>query len=326
MAIETSLSRSGQNNKTGDDRILFEKKMQTDVLRYFQSTNIAKELVTNKTIENGKSAAFPIVGNATAQYHTVGTLIDGTGVAATEREITIDDMLIGFAYIPDIDEAMVHYDAKSAYNESIGRALGKRYDQDCFRMVAKAGFILDDASALAAGLKVFDDDFYHENVSFAAAGDELIGSKVYEKIVSAIAQWSRKDIVGEPVIVLQPESYYALLNNPAQTGMTWANDPASQSGKVPLVLGKRVLTSPHIPQADDSANTAINAKYRADFSLVVGLVFAKEAVASLQLLGLQMRSDYVPTRLATLVVGKMAVGFGVLNHQCAINMLKFDAP
>lgn len=323
MAIETSLSRSGQNNQIGDDRILFEKKMQTDVLRYFQSTNVAKELLTNKTIENGKSAAFPIIGNANAVYHVAGTLLEGDQIAATEREITIDDMLVGFAYVPDIDDAMVHYDANSAYNESIGRALSKRYDQDALRMVAVAAAIVDAATSLAAGLKVFADDVYTTPVTFAVAGDELIGAKVYDKIVEAIAQWSEKDIVGEPTIVLKPASYYALLNNPANTGMTWANDEASQSGKVPMVLGKRVLQSPHIPQANDSANTALNAKYRADFSKTVGLIFAKEAVGALQLIGLTMRSDYVPTRLATLMVGKMAVGFGILNHSAAIALKSF---
>jgi hypothetical protein len=323
MTIEGSLSRSGQNNQTGSDRALFEKKMQTDILRYFQSTNIAKELITNKTIENGKSASFPIIGNAAAVYHVAGTLIEGDNIAATEREITIDDMLIAFAYVPDIDDAMVHYDANSAYNESIGRALGKRYDQDAFRMVARAGNIVDAATALAAGLLVFADDVYSTTVTFAVAADELIGSKVYAKIVEAISQWVSSDLVGDPVIVLQPASYFALLNNPANTGMTWANDEASQSGRVPMVLGHKVYTTPHLPQADDSANTAINAKYRFNFLKTVGLVFSKEAVASLQLLALTMRSDYVPTRLSTLIVGKMLVGFGTLNHSSAIVLKSF---
>ena len=322
MSIEASLSRSGQNNESGSATALFENKMQTDVLRYFQSTNISKELVTNKTIADGKSASFPIIGNATAFYHTAGEELDGDNIAATDRTITVDAMLVGFAYIPDIDDAMVHYDANSAYNESIGRALAKRFDQDCFRMIAVAGFIDDGTAATAAGLRTFGDDVFSEPEVFTSSGDELIGSKVYAEIVNAIAQWTEKDIPGEPVVVLQPRSYYALLNNPANTGMTWANDEASQTGRVPLVLGKKVYTSPHLPQSDDSANTAIDAKYRADFSDVVGLVFSKECVAALQLIGLTMRSDYVPTRLATLIAGKMAVGFGVLNHACSIPLLK----
>jgi hypothetical protein len=317
MSIEASLSRSGQNNQSGDEKALFEKKMQTDVLRYFQSTNIAKELLTNKTIENGKSAAFPIIGNASASYHVAGTLLEGDNIAATEREITIDDMLVGFCYVPDIDDAMVHYDANSAYNESIGRALGKRFDEDAFRMVAIAANIVDAATALAAGLRVFADDTYTQVITFAAAGDELIGAKVYAKVVEAISARVDGDIVGEPVIVLRPSSYFALLNNPANTGMTWANDEASQSGRVPMILGHKVLTSPHLPTANDSSNTALNAKYRANFTKTVGLIFSKEAVGCLQLVGITMRSDYVPTRLSTLMVGKYAVGFGVLNHSAA---------
>lgn len=323
MSVQTSHSRSGQNNAAGDALALFEKKMQTDVLRYFQVTNVGKELVTNKTIANGKSAAFPVIGNATAAYHTVGTELDGAQIKATEREITIDSMLVGFTYIPDIDEAMVHYDAKSAYNESIGRALSKRFDQDLFRMVAIAGDIGDSIAATAAGLASFDDDVYTAPVTFAAALDEKDGAKVYAKIIEAITQWMDKDIVGEPVIVLKPESYYALLNNPANTGLTWVNDENAQSGRVPLVLGKRVLQSPHIPSADDTLNTDISSKYRANFTKLQGLVFSKEAVASLQLLGLSMRSDYIPQRLSTLVVGKMAVGFGILNHACSIPLKKF---
>jgi len=322
MAIESNMTRPGQNNGSGDDRALFEKKMMTDVLRFFQSTNIAKELVTVKTIDQGKSAAFPVVGNVTAQYHTVGVELDTTKAIHTEREITIDSILEAHVYVDDIDEAMVHYDANSAYNEAIGRSLGKRYDQDLFRMIAIAALVVEGTTATAAGLLSFSDDIYTTSVAFASANDELLGDKVYAKIVEAIAQWTEKDIVGEPVIVLQPKSYYALLNNPANTGLTWVNDPNVQSGRVPLVLGKRVMTSPHLPQADDSSNTALAAKYRADFSDIVGLIFAKEAVGALEMISMQLRSDYVPTRLSTLIVGKMLVGFGILNHSAAIAMLK----
>lgn len=322
MAIEANMTRSGQNNGTGDDRVLFEKKMMTDVLRFFQSTNIAKELVTVKTISEGKSAAFPVVGNVAAQYHEVGVELDNTKAIHTEREITIDKILEAHVYVDDIDEAMVHYDANSAYNEAIGRSLGKKYDQDLFRQIAKTALIVDSTTALAAGLLAFADDIYSTSVTFSNAGDELLGAKVYEKMAEAIAQWVEKDIVGEPVFVLQPKSYYALLNNPANTGLTWVNDPNVQSGKVPLMLGKRVLTSPHIPQADDSANTSVATKYRADFTKVVGLMFAKEAVGALEMISMKLRSDYVPTRLSTLIVGKMLVGFGTLNHSAAIAILK----
>ena len=320
----TGQSRSGQNNNAGDAKALFEKKMQTDVLRFFQSTNVAKELVTQKTIENGKSAAFPVIGNAEATYHDVGTELGNKKIASTEREITIDKILEAHTYVPDIDDAMVHYDANSAYNEAIGRALGKKYDQDLFRMIVKTAQIEDSTAAGNAGLLSFADDIFTTDVAFAAAGDELKGGKVYEKLVEMVTQWREKDIVGDPVIALQPSSYYALLNNPSQTGMTWVNDSASQSGKVPTVLGHKVITSPHIPKQDDSSNASLLAKYQGDYSGTIGVLFSKEAVGALELMSMQIRSDYVPTRLSTLLVGKMLVGFGILNHSSAM-LLKDSA-
>lgn len=325
MAIEANMSRAGQNNKTGDDRLLFEKKMMTDVLRFFQATCIGKGLVTVKTIENGKSAAFPVVGNASANYHVVGTELDGTSIASTEREITIDDQLEAHAYIADIDTAMSHYDQESEYNVAIGRALAKKYDQDLFRMVAKAGLIEDSTDATAAGLLAFSDDLYQPVVSFAAAGDELDGAKIYAKIAEIVSTWVDLDLVGEPQFVLKPQQYYAMLNNPANTAITWVNDEYVQSGKVPLVLGKRVMTSPHVPSANDSANASVKTKYRADFTNIVGLAFSKEAIGALHLRDLNMRTDYVPTRLADLVVGKMIVGFGILNQSVATVIKKVTA-
>jgi len=326
MAIESNMTRPGMNNGTGDDRALFHNKVQTDILRFFQSTNIGRELVTLKKITSGKSASFPVVGNAKANYHDVGVELDGTSIIHTERTITIDKVLEAHAYVGDIDEAMVEYDANSAYNESIGRALGKKYDEDLFRTIVLAAMINDSTEAAAAGLLAFADDQYTTDVAFAAAGDELKGDKIYAKLVEMTVQWTEKDIPGEPVIVLRPSAYFALLNNPSQTGMTWANDEASKSGKVPQILGHRVLTSPHIPQANDSANAAVLPKYRADFRKTVGVMFAKEAVGALELMSIQVRSDYVPTRLSTLIVGKMLVGFGILNHAAAIRLAEYTAP
>ena len=105
-----------------------------------------------------------------------------------------------------------------------------------------------------------------------------------------------------------------LLNNPAATGLTWVNDEYAQSGKVPMLLGKKVVYSPHFP-----AQTGIGGIMAAGD--VGGLLFSKEAVGCLELMSVSTRVDYIPERLSNLVVGKMAVGYGVLNHACAINIV-----
>lgn len=234
----------GSNNGTGNgalptatiDRELFAKKFSTDVLKYFMDTNIAKALITNKSIDSGKSESFPVVGNATA----VDIANDGGELAvqnlkATEREIAIGDLTVAHAWITDLDKAMVHYDSQSAQAESIGRALAKKVDTDIIAKIIDAGKVVDSVTATAEGLKDFADDVY----TLEVAGTLTTGAGVYSACVEAVTEYVSKDAVGEPVFMFRPAQYFMLLNNPAQTGLTWVNDPHAQSGKVPMLLGKK---------------------------------------------------------------------------------------
>ncbi len=306
----------GSNNGTGTgslptasgDRELFAKRFSTDVLKYFMDTNVAKALITSKSIDSGKSESFPVVGNATA----VDIANDGGELAiqnlkATEREIAIGDLTVAHAWITDLDKAMVHYDSQSAQAESIGRALAKKVDQDVIAEVIAAGAIVDSASASSYGLKDFADDIYTSEIS-ASLGT---GAAVYNACILAVTEHAQKDVVGEPVFLVRPAQYFMLLNNPLQTGLTWVNDPFAQSGKVPMLLGKKVIYSPHFPALGGSTIAT---------GEVGAVLFSKEAVGQLELMSVSTRIDYIPQRLSNLVVGKMAVGYGVLNHSCAINI------
>lgn len=306
----------GSNNGTGTgalptaagDRTLFAKKFSTDVLRYFMDTNIMKELITCKSIDAGKSESFPIVGNATAvDIANDGAQLAVQNLKATEREIAIGDLTVAHAWITDLDKAMSHYDSQSAQSESIGRALAKKVDIDVLNKVIEAGTIVDSISATAAGLKAFSDDIFTAEVSAVLTN----GAGVYSACVDAVSEYTTKDAVGDPRFVFRPAQYFMLLNNPAQTGLTWVNDPNAQSGKVPMLLGKKVHYSPHFP-ALAGATIALGE--------VGGVLFSKEAVGCLELMSVSTRIDYIPQRLSNLVVGKMAVGYGVLNHSCAINI------
>lgn len=300
----------GDNNGTATgDLDLFKVKMMTDVLRYFQDTNVGKQLITVKMIENGKSASFPVIGNVTAALKTNNA--DELAVQTikhTDRIIAIAGLLVAHSFITDLDDAMEHYDAKAGHTESIGRALAKKFDSDLFIEVGKAGAVVDGTAATAAGLKTFDDDIFTAETEIAVA-DVINGAKVYAACVSAITEYNSKDVVGQPNLVLAPAQYFAMLNNPANTGLTWVNDEYAQSGKVPMVLGSRVFMSPHLVQ--------VNGSTVGDY---VGHLFAKEAIGCIELLSTSVAADYLPLRLSWLIVGKMAVGFGILNHSCAINI------
>jgi hypothetical protein len=306
----------GANNGTGagtvpapaGDRELFAVKFSTDVLRYFQDTNIMKEKITNRSIDSGKSETFPIVGNATA----VDLANDGAELAVqnlktTERVIAIGDLTVAHAWITDLDKAMVHYDSQSAQAESIGRALAKKVDQDVLAQVIAAGAVVDASTATSAGLKTFADDIFTAEISTSLA----TGAAVYAACVLAVTEKSEKDTVGEDEFVFRAAQYFMLLNNPANTGLTWVNDEFAKSGKVPMLLGRKVSYSPHFPALAGASIAA---------GEVGGVLFSKESVGSLELMSVNTRIDYIPQRLSNLVVGKMAVGYGILNHGCSINI------
>ena len=306
-------SSAGENNGFGGGtlRELFQQKAATDVLKYFKVTNVARELITNDSIENGKSKSFPIVGLATAASRDEETITEllTDSIKATERVILIDNLSVAHSWISDLDDAMLHYNAKSAHIESIGRALSKSVDIAIIAKVIEAGRIVDGTAATAAGLKAFDDDVF-SSVSLTAQDFDtaMTGTEVQAMMALAMTEFRDKDCVGDPVFLLRPQPYFALLNNAAQTGLTLVNDPYAMSGKVPMVLGSRVVYSPNFP-----AVTSVTGDENA-----VGVLFAKEAVGILELLSVSIRNDYIPTRLADLMVGKMAVGYGILNHGSAI--------
>ena len=293
------------------DRQLFQEKAATDVLKYFKVTNVARELITNDSIDSGKSKSFPIVGNATAASRDEETLAELSlqSVKATDRVISIGDLTVAHSWISDLDSAMVHYNAKSAHIESIGRALAKTVDKAIIAKVIEAGHITNASAAASAGLKVFADDVFSSVTQDANDFDAaLTGAEVQVRMANAMTEFRDKDCVGDPVYLLRPQPYFALLNNAAQTGLTWVNDPYAQSGKVPMVLGARVMYSSNFPAV--SATTGAKNAY--------GVLFAKECVGILELLSVSIKTDYIPTRLADLMVGKMAVGYGILNHGSAI--------
>lgn len=297
-------------SSNADQRALFEKKLATDVLKYFMDTNIMKALITNRSISSGKSEAFPVVGNATAtSVANDAAELAVQNLKTTEREIVIGDLTVAHAWLTDLDKAMAHYDSQSAQAESIGRALAKKVDTDILAKVIEAGAIVDAAAAATAGLLAFGDDIFTEEIS----GTMTTGAGVYSAAVSAVSEEADKDTVGESVFVFRPSCYFLLLNNPAQTGLTWVSDPNVASGKVPMLLGKRVYHSPHFPALTGIGNTFAAGD-------VGGVLFSKEAVGCLELMSVSTRVDYIPQRLSNLIVGKMAVGYGILNHGCAINI------
>jgi hypothetical protein len=337
MAFPTdqTVSRLGQFNASGDARALFLKLYAGEVLTAFEERNVFMPLHRTRTIQNGKSAQFPLTGTASAKYHTPGELIQADAVKHGERTVTVDDLLISSQFISNVDEAMNHYDVRSIYSKEAGFALSNTADKNIARILAKAASITDATAAAAQFGTSFDEEVYTSNVTIGAlTADATDGSKIAKAIYDALEEFDKKDITGEKVCVLPPAQYYALfgadqaVNNLAYMNRDVGGSGSIASGTVPTIGGVKIMMSNHIPQTDESTTSATpepltstrSSAYKGDFSAVRGLIFTQDAAATVKLLDLGVESEYQIDRQGTIMVAKYAMGHNVLRPACAISL------
>ena len=110
-AHTASLTRPGQSNAAGDARALYLKLFSGEMFKGFQHNAIARDLVTKRTLKNGKSLQFIYTGHTKAEFHTPGNSILGNSDGAppvAEKTITVDDLLISSAFVYELDETLAH--------------------------------------------------------------------------------------------------------------------------------------------------------------------------------------------------------------------------
>tara|TARA_R100000773_G_scaffold2928_1_gene3642 strand:+ start:200 stop:1186 length:987 start_codon:yes stop_codon:yes gene_type:complete len=320
MANATT-SRLGLVNNTGTDfNELFLKVFSGEVLTSFAENNIFNESMhTVRTIANGKSAQFPVLGTATAAYHTVGTpLVGANQIKANEKIISIDDLLISQAFISSLDEMKNHYDVRQTYSSELGKALARTYDQNVAKVIANASRASTNLSGGNGGvvLTLASGNTASANVT----GDELAAA-IYD-----IAQtFDERDIPPtDRFCVLPPAEYYKLAETATRTIDTDFNPQGNgsfASGRVQMIAGIPVMMSNNVPQSNVGSNpSGANNTYSGDDSKTLGLVFHKSAVGTVKLQDMTTEisgSDYGIMYQGTLLVAKYALGHGILRPEAA---------
>ena len=316
-----TVSRLGLVNNSGTNfDELFLKVFSGEVLTAFSRNNIFNEqLHSVRTITSGKSASFPVLGAATAAYHTVGTpLVGANQIKANEKIILIDDLLVAQAFVAQIDELKNHYDVRATYADELGKALAKQYDLNVAKQIANASRA---SSTLSGGNGGIVSTLASGNTTSAAvSGDELAGA-IYD-----IAQtMDKRDIPQtDRFCVLPPAEYYKLAESATRTVDVDFNPQGNgsfASGKVQQIAGIPIMMSNSVPQSNVGSNpSGANNTYSGDDSKTIGLVFHKSAVGTVKLMDMTTEisgSDYNLMYQGTLMVAKYLLGHGILRPECA---------
>ena len=335
---DTTASRLGQVNATGDVDSLFLKVFSGEILTTFEEQNVMKDLHMVRTISSGKTAQFPVTGVASAAYHTVGEdIVDGSNgylstIKHAERTINIDDVLIASTFIANIDELKNHYDVRSIYAKELGKALAKRFDIATMKTLFAA----------AGGTSPIGGN----GGTSVSGADTTTASGLVDALYAVARSLDEKDAPEDGrFAILTPSQYYTLLTadnvaiNRDNGGVGNVAD-----GSIARVAGINLFKSNHLDDiialGDDSAvatgdgssnNDVFGADgtgYNGDFSALSGTASAKgflagtkESIGTVKLLDLATESEYQIQRQGTLFVAKYAMGHGVLRPECAVKVL-----
>lgn len=338
---DTTATRLGQIDLAGDALAIFLKKFSGEVLQTFEESNIMMPLHMVKTIQNGKSAQFPVTGVASANYHTPGENIADAGnsylsqIRNAEKIISIDPVLIASTFVANIDEIMNHWDARSVYASELGRTLAIRSDTAIIKTFIAAA----RSSANYTGGNVGDQIDVSAASTTADATETYTAANLQDSLFLAAEKLDDNDIPndGRRFAVLSPTDYYKLVN--ASIATSALNRDVGglgsiASGTIPQVAGINIFKSTHIPTTDLSAvSTGDGASnndvfggsgtgYNGDFSDTVGIVAHPSAVGTVKLLDLATESEYKMELQGTLLLAKYAMGHGVLRPEAAFELVK----
>ena len=306
-----TVSRLGQVNSSGDANALFLKVWSGEVLATFQRENKMLGMSSVRTISSGKSAQFPVVGTNSTSYHTPGNEITGTQVKHSEKIINIDDLLISNAFIANIDEAKNHYDVRSIYTSEMGRALANKVDQHLLQLSVLAAQASATITGGDGGTQITDAD--------AKTNAASLISSIFE----CAQALDEHDIPSEErFCVVPPATYYLLVQNDkilnrdfgAERNGVYADGTVIKVAGVNIVKANTAVTA-FTDQSSSISGT--NNTYNVDAQNVAAVVFHKSAIGTVKLMDLAMESEYDIRRQGTLMVGKMALGHGILRPESA---------
>ncbi len=250
-AHQASVTMPGAANSTGDRRALYLKLFSGEMFKGFEYNAIARDLVTKRTLKNGKSLQFIYTGHTKAEFHTPGNSILGNSDGAppvAEKTITVDDLLISSAFVYELDETLAHYELRGEISKKIGYALAQKYDRLVFRAVArgaraaspitKTNFVEPGGTQIRVGTN-------------NSGADAYVSASLINAFYDAAAALDEKGVSSDGRVgVLNPRQYYELIQAVGSNGLVNRDvqGTALQGGNgIIEIAGIKIFKSMNIP-------------------------------------------------------------------------------
>lgn len=306
----------GSNSALGGgagQRDLFLKKFSGETLATFNTKTVAKNYIRVRNVRGQKSAQFPSIGRATADYHQPGEVIDGQSIKHGEKVVLIDDLLVSPVFVSNFLEAMTHFETRSEYARQMGDALAQAYDKKVFGLALKAcvdgtASTVPDTTATASKI----------NIGATPSVSDFV-TAVYQ----AQATLDKNDIPeNDRVIFVDPDTYYDLIDDGRFLNRDFGNANGSQANATILqiaglpIIKTNNLNLNHVNSVEREGSVVTD--YDADARTVKALILQRQALGAVHLMDISSEAEYKIERQGTLMVSKMANGMDVLRPECLI--------
>lgn len=244
----------------------------------------------------------------------------GNDIDTTEITVTVDGKLVAHTAIYDLDQKMSHFDVTGEFSAELGRALARVWDRNAQRQIILA--------ARAAADGPFPGGTTITDAALTASG-AIDGEAWIDAIRDANISLFNKDV---------PEDLprYMVVNRAVYDAIKYAKDAngrylvlsrdlnGASAGGVPgraeslEIDGVTIMACRTLPNTNETADSTVFSKYRANYSTTTGILWIPQAVGVVELMGVSMETERDIRRQEDFMVASMAVGAGTIRAEGAV--------
>lgn len=308
----------------------FLKLFGGEVITAFERRSVTMDKHMVRTIQNGKSASFPVMGRTAGYYLKPGENLDDKrgDIKHAEKVIAIDGLLVSDVLIYDIEDAMNHYDVRSEYTAQLGEALAISADGAVLAEMASLCNLPENANENIAGLGTAVVLQVGDKAALQADA-EALGKAILKGLTTARARLTKNYVpASDRKFYTTPENYSAILSALMPNAANYAALIDPESGNIRNVMGFEVIEVPHLTVGGAGENLAgLNQKHgfpatatpaaKVALDSVVGLFNHRSAVGTVKLRDMALERARRPEFQADQIIGRYAMGHDGLRPEAA---------
>lgn len=268
-----------------------------------------------------KSAQFPVFGRADAAYLKPGKSLDDIrkNIPTGEKVIVIDGLLATSQVIPDIDEAMSHFDVRSEYTKQMGEALALKMDGSVLAEAAKMVVAnKENLTGLGKG------EIITKKIAAADIGvTEAEGKAIVQSLLEIKAKMSNNYVPeSERYVFMTPEARTSLIASLVAINRDYGGIASITDANILRIAGFDIIECPHLTMGGAEANEGLLQGEGHVFpptykDKCVFIAMHKSAVGTVKLRDMKLERARRAELQADMIAASYSVGHGGLRPEAA---------